>query len=433
MRRLLIIYNLLLPFAALVMLPSWTIKMIRRGGMGTGLRERVGLYRRWAEEERKGGIYIHAVSVGEVQLAKKLIETWQRLDGEAHFVLVPTTATGHFVAKQAEGERVRVIYSPLDFQFLIRRMLKRFEPSVVVLMESELWPNLVQICAKRGTPVNVANARLSERSGRRYAKLAWLLGGLFERLGMVCVPELADVHRWTQLGVPEESVVHTGSVKFDQKGAAIPTQRAEFSEILAGFEERTKVLLSSTHMGEEKWLARIVRDELPEAALIVVPRHEERRTEVQRDLKEVGIASVLRSNPTGSLGASTAFVVDVTGELRDWTAHADIVIIGKSWLAEGGQSPVEAIAARKPVIVGKDMRNFASITAALVDAGGVMQCAGEGELRAALHALRDGVTVEGLTSAARRVLDSHEGATERTVQVLRSRSADVSSATGDTA
>lgn len=402
------------------MLPSWVVKMVRRGGWGSGLRERVGIYRRRLESERTGGIYIHAVSVGEVQLAKKLIASWQKTESEAHFVLVPTTATGRAMADEIASDAVRVIYSPLDFRGLVRRMIRRFQPSQIVLMESELWPNLIDIAARKGVPVSVANARLSERSARRYAKLGALTRPVFSQLGTVCVPEKDDVDRWSRLGVAAVNVVVTGSLKYDQSGAVLPARRPEFTEMIAAFgADRQAVMLSSTHVGEEQVLAKVVRRVMPEALLLVVPRHEERRAEVQRDLSQIGVESVLRSHfEPPSDGSGSALVVDVTGELRDWTAHADIVIIGKSWLARGGQSPVEAIAACKPVIVGPHMENFAALAKALEQAGGVISCGDITELEAALRRAVNADEVERLTDAALSILTAHDGATARMVEAL---------------
>lgn len=421
MRRalLLLIYNLLLPVAFVLLFPAWLVKMLRRGGYGTGLLQRLGIYRGAPLDERRGGIYIHAVSVGEVLIALKLIATWRGRDADKHFVLAATTATGHAVARREKLENVRLIYSPLDFPFLIHRCLKRFAPQQVVLVESEVWPNLVVIARRRGLPVSLVNARLSARSERRYAAVRHWLGEILCLLDPVGVQDPEDISRWQNVGIPRDHLHLTGSIKFDPAGALVPQRREEFAAMLESFGAgRAVVLAASTHAGEERWIAEVVARLGAAALLVVVPRHAERRAEVKQDLEAAGFEVVLRSGFSPPHHPQRAcLLVDSTGELRDWTAHASAVIIGKSILGHGGQSPVDALLASVPVICGPHMENFAALIARLEGSDAILRAADPQELEHGLQRMLAGAAAEQ-AGRAREVLAQHAGATLRSVEML---------------
>lgn len=404
----LIFWNLVYPLLALLVAPFWMLKMFRRDGWGSGLLERLGWYRSDTEFERAGGVYIHAVSVGEVLLALKLIEKWREETGD-HFLLVPTTATGMAVAREKATEDVRVIYAPLDLAFLIRRVMKRFEPRVVVMVESELWPNLIDQTHRLGIPIGLMNARLSPRSGRRLKKFRKVVSPFLAQLDHVGVPEKEDLARWQEIGVRKEATVLTGNVKFDPSGAALPEKRAEFSAILAEFPDRPVAMAASTFAGEEAYLDQVFREVGYQS--VIVPRHAERRAEV---LEALGNCAVLRSKFRPPVGDET-LVIDSTGELRDWTAHADVVVIGKSFFEKGGQNPSEAILAGVPVICGTHMANFEPLVTELKQAGGIRMVATRDELREALLELPGD---QDQIREAREVLEKHNGAMARTIALF---------------
>jgi 3-deoxy-D-manno-octulosonic-acid transferase len=422
MRRtlLLVLYNLLLPVVALLAAPGWIRKMAQRGGLSGRLWERLGIFERDAEFERTGGVYMHAVSVGEVLIALRLIGRWRERDPDETFVLAATTSTGFSLAEEKAPEGVRVIYSPVDFPWLVAGMFRRFEPRLLVLVESELWPNLLWMARRRGVPTVLANARLSPRSVRRYRKLSWLAQPLLELVGTVLAQAEEHAEDWRGLGIPPERVQVTGSVKFDQEGVAVPRQRPEFTEMVEAFGKGRPVLMAvSTHQGEE---ARIVRAVSGVAGLlpVIVPRHAERRAEVTTDLVAEGCEVVLRSDfarPRDGLRA--VLVVDSTGELRDWTAEADVVVIGKSFLARGGQNPTEAIAAGLPVVCGPHMENFEPLMSQLREAGAVREARLETLGAAVEEVLGNAKLRREMTGAANAILKGHRGATARTLDALR--------------
>lgn len=418
----LLIYRLLLPLLFLAAFPGWIVKMLRRGGFGTRLGERAAFYSTPPDFDSGGAVHIHAISVGESMLALKLIREWLVLKPGQHFVLATGTATGHQVGTAAAIPEVRVTYAPLDFKWMVRRYLNRFSPSQIVLIEGEAWPHLLLACRKRNIPVSLVNARVSPRSGRRYRRFAVWLKPLFSMLDAVAIQEPEDAEIWQTLGVETRKIHHTGSLKFDPDGGALPTHRPEFQHMLDAFgKNRPIILAASTHAGEGVWIASAIRDAVPHALPVIVPRHAERRTEVKQELEQAGFKVVLRSKLDDSRTATDGtecFIIDSTGELRDWTAHADVVIIGKSFFATGGQNPSEAILARKPVVFGPHMENFEPLATRLTNSHGAIRASDASELSKAIVESLDLETQASMTMRALDVLSSHKGATRRILALL---------------
>jgi 3-deoxy-D-manno-octulosonic-acid transferase len=418
----LLIYRLLLPLLFLAAFPGWIVKMLRRGGFGTRLGERAAIYPTAADSEPNGAVHVHAVSVGEAMLALKLIREWLLREPARKFVLSTGTATGHAVATAAAVPGLRVTYSPLDFPSMVRRYLNRFEPERIVLIEGEAWPHLLLACRKRNIPVSLVNARMSPRSARRYRKFAAWVRPVFALLDAVAIQEPEDAEIWQDLGVDPARIHHTGSLKFDPGGGnAHPVRRPEFQRMLDAFgNQRRMILAASTHAGEDAWIASAIRKAAPEALPVIVPRHAERRGEVKRELERVGFEVVLRSKfqPPAAGDSHHVFIIDSTGELRDWTAHADVVIIGKSFLATGGQNPTEAILAGKPVVFGPHMENFEPLASGLVAAKGCILAADEAGLSDAITTALEPQAAAALTRNARDLLARHQGATQRILALL---------------
>jgi len=415
------IYRVALPLLFLAAFPGWIVKMARRGGFGTKLHERLAIYTTTPDFDPCGAIHLHSVSVGETQLALKLIRQWRESDPAQAFVIATGTATGHAVATAAAVANLRVTYAPLDFGGCVNRYLRRFEPAAIILIEAEVWPHLVLACARRAIPMHLVNARLSPRSARRFIKLAAWVRPMFQKLDSICTQEPEDVVVWQSLGGAKHRVHHTGSLKFDPSGGGLPTQRPEFTEILSSFgNNRPVVLASSTHPGEEAWIATAIRQADPRALPVIVPRHAERRNDVATALREAGFNPILRTHPTPpAIPTDAILIIDTTGELRDWTAHADVVIIGKSFLSRGGQNPCEAIQAGKPVISGPHMDNFQPLASRLSAADAILQATDAATLVTAIRRALDPAQARQIAARATAVLESHEGATARIIHHIR--------------
>lgn len=416
---MLLLYRLLLPFVFLAALPGWLVKTARRGGWNAKLLERFGIYSGPAEFEPCGATHVHAVSVGETMLALKLIRAWSAMFPEETFVLSTGTPTGRAVAEQAALSNTRVAYQTFDIGLMVRAYLRRFEPRRIVLVEGEMWPNLMALCPRKGIPVSLVNARMSPRSARRYRRFAKVIRPVFSKLSLVCTQNPADNEIWHSLGV--ENVSATGSLKFDP-GTDAPRQRTEFAEILTAFGKRPVVLAASTHPGEETHLANAIRAAAPHALPVIAPRHAERAADAAAQLTTAGFTVHRRSSaaPRPSISDhSTLLLIDTTGELRDWTAHADVVLIGKSFLSTGGQNPAEAILAGKPVVTGPHMENFQPLAATLVTCGGVLVAKDAAELRDCITQALDPTTGASLAASARQALDPHAGAVARIIREAR--------------
>ncbi len=416
----LLLYNLLLPVFLIISIPGYLLKMKKRGGFGTGLSERFGIYRKPASAEPKGGLYVHAVSVGETFIALKFIREWCKTHDEP-VILATSTATGHQVARDAALPNVRPLYSPLDVPGLPGRCLKRFEPKAVVLIEAELWPNFAESCHRRRIPMIMVNARLSPRSEGRYAKVRGITRLLFERLSALGAQNENDKGRFASIGVNPEIITAPGSIKFDVMGDAPQSFRGDFQSILDTLRgSRPTVLAASTHAGEEALIASAIRE--AGAFPLIVPRHAERREQVMADLKAAGFAPLLRTagEQPSEIPANICYVADTTGELRDWTALADAVVIGKSFLASGGQNPVEAIAARKPVIIGPDMTNFADLVTLLKQEDAILSCEAPQLAATIALALDDSGNTKTRCERAYEALHVHSGATRRSVELVDS-------------
>lgn len=428
----LLIYNLLLPFALLVLLPLSVIKMRRRGGYGSRFWQRFGFFDR-ATAGRLEAVsgrcrWMHAVSVGEVNVARKLIRELLRQEPDIPVVLSVTTSTGYAVACDQAPPELTVIYSPVDLALVVGPVFARIRPRQFILVEAEVWPNLVRVMKRAGVPVILVNARLSPRSEKRYRSFRWLVGPVFGMLDRVLVQEPGDVARWQAIGANPGSVQVTGSIKFDQQDqAASSVERVQIFQdlvrgVFGGILPRV-VLLASSHAGEELAVAGLwqqLRQDFPDVRLLIAPRHAERRAEVLAAMATAGLPAVLRSSlPLAGETVPEVLIVDSTGELRDWQAFAELVIIGKSFLSRGGQNPAEAIAAGVPVLTGPHMENFGALMHLLLDARGICQVEDLAGLGRELQKYLNGPG--GALEMARRgkaALGRHAGATRRTAEVL---------------
>jgi 3-deoxy-D-manno-octulosonic-acid transferase len=276
-------------------------------------------------------------------------------------------------------------------------------------------------CRKNAIPVRLVNARMSPRSARRYRKFAAWIRPIYATLDAVAIQEPENAQIWQDLGVAPQRIHDTGSLKFDAASGARPTPRPEFQQMLDAFgQDRPVILAASTFPGEEILMAEAIKNANPDALAVIVPRHAERRSEVKEDLERAGFEVILRSSPRLATinHRHQVFVIDTTGELRDWTAHVDVVIIGKSFLSTGGQNPCEAILADKPIIMGPHMENFQPLANRLVATGGGLLASNSEELIQAILSALDSKKAKSMTYNASSLLTHHNGATKRIVNIL---------------
>jgi 3-deoxy-D-manno-octulosonic-acid transferase len=418
-------YNLIFPFALVLMLPGFVARMIRRGKYRHKFWQRFGFYSpRVLKKIRDGGrIWVHAVSVGEVMVALKLIHSMRAKDPLLAFVLSTTTSTGFKLAARAKCAWLEPIYNPLDFYLTARRAARTIRPRQLILIEAEVWPNIVHESRAVGATVALVNARLSPRSEKRYRLFRRITAPLFNQLDVICLQEPEDRARWVSLGVDARRLALTGSIKFDNAADA-PRATRDFRPVLRslGVPDDAPVLMGgSTFEGEEALLARVfqsLRARHPSLFLVIVPRHFERAAQVVHQIERPGLRVVRRTqSPSGP--PPDVLIVDTTGELRDWYACATVAFVGKSLAASGGQNPAEPVSALVPVIFGPNMQNFAALARQFLRHGGAIQVDGPESLAKAVEELlRDPARRAGMVAQAARCLDTHRAATARTCEIL---------------
>ncbi len=427
--------------------PVWAFQLLRTGKWRTDWPGRfggAGELESWkaGNEEAGGRLLIHAVSVGEVNLVRLLIEELASTEPGApapRIVVSTTTNTGFARATQLYGHRHAVVRYPLDLGFAVRRFLDAVRPDAVALVENEVWPNFTEACARRGIPVCVINGRLTERSHRRYRLAGPIARRMYGRLTRVAAQTEAYARRFVDLGVPAERVDALDTMKWDTAELADDVPGAdELASELGVDRGRAVVALGSTGETEEAALVEAVRRACGEAVqVIVVPRKPERFDEVARLWPDIVRRSQRRgagaASDTGTRvdarsrasslrpQASGLFLLDTMGELRKAYALADVVIVGRSFNGWGGSDPIEPVALGRPTIVGPDHANFAEVVAALRDGGGIEVVSDVAEAaRRVRELLGDAGRAGRLAEAGRGVIRCRQGATRRHAQMLRS-------------
>jgi 3-deoxy-D-manno-octulosonic-acid transferase len=375
-------------------------------------------------------VWIHAVSVGEVNLIGTLIDELSRRWPELKFAISTTTMAGHAVAKDRYGQHL-VFYCPLDFSWGVSAALDRVRPSALVLAELELWPNLIGLARKRGIPVAVVNGRMSERSFRGYRRLRPLVRWLLGRLSLIAVQSETYAERFRQLGARPEVVQVTGSMKFDGAETNRNNNDTVALRLVADIDESNIVLIGgSTQEPEERYLLNVYRKlspAYPQLRLILVPRHPDRFAAVAKLLDNSGIPWQLRTNLDENSRRSTTarettpriLLVNRMGELRAWWGMATIAFVGGSFGDREGQNMIEPAAYAATVAVGPRTRNFRDVVAMLLEADAITVVHHAVDLE---HFVRrclehpEEAAAQG--ARARQVVMSQLGATRRTAELL---------------
>jgi 3-deoxy-D-manno-octulosonic-acid transferase len=367
-------------------------------------------------------LWVHAVSVGETRAAEPLIEALLGAYPDARILLTHMTPTGRATGKSLfghHGERVVQSYLPYDTGFMVARFLRRLAPRVCILMETEVWPNLIAGCARAGVPVALVNARLSERSLGRGRKMGALMIDAARAITLVAAQTDADAQRVRLLGAPHVAV--TGSIKFDVLPPAAMLEKGAW--LRAQMKARPTFLCASTREGEEAlildaWLR--VPDKPAGALLAIVPRHPQRFDEVEKMAAARGLSVLRRSRIEQDSASVDVLLGDSMGEMFAYFAACDCTFIGGSLMPLGGQNLIEACALGKPVLVGEHTFNFAQATEEAVADGAALRVPDADALvAAAVRLLEDEAARSSMGAHALAFAGRHRGATLRTVELLR--------------
>ena len=396
-------------------LPWLPLRLWWRGRREPGYREhigeRFGLY--GGEPAQRGAVWIHAVSAGETRAAAPLVARLEREQPGAPILLTAMTATGRDTGRQLYGNRVQQVFLPYDVPFAVDRFLARFAPRVGLLMETELWPNLVTRAAARGIPVHLVNARLSGRSADGYGRMGAFAREAFGALAGVAAQSTADANRLRALGAGDVEV--TGNIKFD---ADVPAaQRTLGSTLRARFGvDRPVFIAAATRDGEEALLLdALAAAPLPANALtVIVPRHPQRFDAVADLLAHRGLAFVRRSADVDVPRATPFVLGDSMGEMYAYYSAADVAFVGGSLLPLGGQNMIEPLAVGVPTLFGPHTFNFADTADHAVAAGAALRVdSAQSLVTAVQRLLQDPDRRAGMQAAASRFLAEHRGAVDR--------------------
>lgn len=413
-RLLILLYNIALPAVLLALLPSALMKNRRRGGLGGTLATRLGFPgRELLSRIGTGRIWIHAVSVGEVGIALKFCTEFHDRNPEARFLLSTTTPTGLAIASKAASEWLEAIPNPIDLPVLTSRLVRFLDPSALLMVEADLWPNRIAAAKARGIPVALINARLSPRSERRFRMVRPLTAALFNQLDLITLTDPEDPDRWMSLGASLRILRLVGNIKHD--GPITGSTPPEIPLFLA----------ASTHRGEEEEIAKAflqLKKEFPELRLIIAPRHAERRSELRATLEALGLSCTLRSE--GGEPSSLPLILDTTGELSSWYPRSSVVFVGKSLSSSvnhGGQNMIEPVRCGVPVLTGPHTANFEPLATRLCEAGAVIRVKDANGMTDAVRTiLHDGKKRTLMAAAAVEILNPHQGATARNRQLVES-------------
>ncbi len=427
MRRL---YNVAFTCLLLLSAPYYLWKMWRRGNWRSGFAQRFGQFSSLVKQAvtNRHILWLHAVSVGEVNICTQLIRVLELRAPGLTIVVSTTTSTGMGELERKLPSHILKIYYPIDRRRWVHRAFSVLHPRAVVLVEAEIWPNFLWRARHLRTPVFLVNARLSERSYRGYRRFGILFRPLFGSLSGVGCQNEEDRQKLITLGCKPAVVKVVGNLKYDS--ARLEEQRlVEVPFLLRQLAVPPGAHLlvgGSTHRGEEALLAQVyqrLRARFPDLFLVVVPRHHERGKEAGDDIAAQGVKFAYRKDLTSNVqyqpGEVQCLLVNTTGELRYFYEYASVVFVGKSLTAKGGQNPIEPALMAKPILFGPNMQNFESVAASLLERRGALQVANAAELEEGIaRILSDEKLAKELGRNAEQVVKENLGSIDRTVDMI---------------
>ena len=418
-------YSLLLTLGLLIALPIFLFKALAHGKYLPGLRQRLGAL---PALTGKPVIWLHCVSVGETQAARPLVQRLVRQFPNHSLVVSTTTITGQNLARDVfRSHASEFFYFPLDWRWAVSRALKQINPAVVLIMETELWPNFLRECNRREIPVSLVNGRISPQSYRNYKLIAFFLGRVLGSIRMAVMQSEADAERLETLGMPADKVFIAGNLKFDAEIASGLTSKTEELRQRFAIESFTPLIVAaSTHPGEEEVIIESLKQLDQATRLLLAPRHPERFNEVAAIIQRSGFSWTRRTNPPAS-GDATARVIllDTIGELPATYSLAQIAFVGGSIIKKGGHNVLEPASVGTAVVTGAHTDNFKDIVNLMKEANAIVQlpelegAAASAELaRVFDELLANDSKREELGRRAKQMVTDNQGATDRTIKLI---------------
>lgn len=416
-----LLYSTLYACALLISLPYWLVGMARSGKYRAGLAERLGVMpeRLKLPPDGEQSIWVHAVSVGEVLALGGLVAALKAESPEMPIYVSTTTLTGQRLARERFGEQY-VFYMPLDLPFLINPFVRAIRPKMLVLAETELWPNVLRMVRNQGAQIAVVNARISDRSLPGYLRFRFLLRRVLSKVSVFLAQTEVDRERLIAIGATPERAFVTGNLKFDVKAPGESALARALGNAIA--PDRHVLVFGSTVDGEEHLLMPCVKSVLsdfPNSTIILAPRHPERFDAVADLLRTSGLTFWRRSAWNSAPIAGGVLLLDTIGELASIYSLADVAFVGGSLVPRGGHNILEPAQFGKPILIGPHYDNFRDIVRAFLAADAVLVASAEHLPETVLRLLHSPQHALQLGSRARSVVESGQGSTQRTIAVLR--------------
>lgn len=415
------LYNILFPLVFLLFVPGIIYKYIKRGGIKDTYAERFAIFSKAKERQLSSitgrRIWIHAVSVGETQLAIDFIHAMRKSNPKYSFIISTTTTTGQELAQNKLKEIATIIFCPIDYFLLVQRTLDLVKPELLIIFETEIWPSMIYEAHKRKIKVAQVNSRISDHSFKGYKRFSSFISPFLSLVDVSCAQTEADLKRLKVI-CPSLNVVKTGTMKFDQR---IPDKLPDINlEEIFGKGDFLHLLAASTHPGEEKFIIGIYKNLLNSfrnLRLIIVPRHAERGSEIVGELNSFGISYFRRSNKSSGGGSEVScLLADTTGEMLAFMKASDIVIMGKCFAGnDGGHNVIEPALLGKAIVTGKELSNFRFVMKIMLESKALIGVS-DGELEGALRNLLENPQErKKLGEVAKATVSQHIGATQRTI------------------
>lgn len=369
--------------------------------------------------DHRSHIWVHAVSVGEIIVIEGIIYQLQKKYPQYPIVVTVTTKTGYELARERFKGKALVIPSPIDFSIVVSQFIKLIKPKLYIAAETEIWPNLLLALEKRSIPSVIINGRISDKSLNRYMMIRWILKPVLRTVDLIGVQSPLDATRMCSLGALSSSVKVLGNLKFDQ---VVIDGKVHEKELMYKPEDLV-FIAGSTHPGEEEIILETYQAIFavqPQWKLVIAPRHIERSEEVMRLIQKTGLSGICLSQLKEQQASNKqVMIVDTIGHLRKIYQHGSIVFVGKSLCVGGGHNIIEPASFAKPVIVGPMMENFRDIMRCFKEVNGVIEVAGKEELKErVIELVQDASLRQQWGQRARSVIDQHQGASQRTLDVL---------------
>ncbi|MCK4423117.1 MAG: 3-deoxy-D-manno-octulosonic acid transferase [Candidatus Omnitrophica bacterium] len=427
------IYDLFFIIFLIISLPAVILQLIFTGKYRQSLKPRLGLmsselWQRIKGTANKKVIWLHAVSVGEMLAASSLLPDIRQQFSDYRLIISTTTETGQAIAKQKIKEGAEVIYFPLDLSFIARYFIRHINPSLFIIMETEIWPNMIQQMALNHTRIVMINGRLSPRSYKGYKAVRYLIAPLLKHIDLLCMQTKSDAEKIISLGAPAEKVKVTGNIKIDQALVKEPAPQdlAVLRDKLFIKEEDKVLAAGSTHPGEEKIILEVykkLRLDFPDLKLIIAPRHIERTVKIEKIVSDFNYQAFRYTDllNISIKKAPQVIILDKIGVLREIYSLATIVFMGGSLIKHGGQNMLEPAALAKPVIYGPHIYNFQDITEMFLKARAQIMVYDKKELEHTCSwLLSSPEQARVLGSKAREVVEQNTGAVKNNIEVLKS-------------